>query len=160
MLRIDEEFILELPVEKIFDYVHEPRNLPEIWSSLIEVKDIQALPNGGYRVRWFYKMVGMRFEGTAENTKLLPNHLIVLETKGGISSTITWTFRSLENMNNATRVTFTIEYKIPVPILGKIAEPIIRKINHQEITLMTTNLQVRLMNLKPQNTLSRILLHR
>ena len=160
MARIDEEFVIEVPVDKIFSYVHEPRNLPEFWSSLIEVKDIQSLPNGGYRVRWIYKMVGMRFEGVAENTTVVPNQLIIIETKGGIISTITWTFRSLENTENATRVTFTIEYKIPVPILGKLAEHIITKINQQEMELMMANLQVRLLNQEPQSVVSRVLFHR
>ena len=160
MARIDKEIILEVPLEKVFGYISEPRNLPEIWPSLMEVTDVQSLPNGGYSARWVYKMVGMRFEGTAENTTVSPNRLIIIETKGGIGSTITWTFRSLENMENAIRVTFAIEYTIPVPILGKFAKPIITKINHQEMKLMIANLQVRLLNLKSQNTLSRILLNR
>ena len=47
----------------------------------------------------------------------------------------------------------TIEYIIPIPLLGKLAEAIILKINEQKVDLMMTNLQVRLMKAKPQNTL-------
>jgi len=140
--RVDKEVIVEAPLEKIFGYISEPSNLPEFWPSLMEVKDIQSLPNGGYSARWVYKMVGMRFGGTGEYTKMVPNKFFVIETKGGIRSTITWTFRSWENI---TKVTLTIEYKIPIPLLGKLAEAIILKINEQEGDLMMANLQARFM---------------
>ena len=154
MTRIDGEVILEVPMEKIFGYISEPRNLPEFWSSVIEVKDVKSLPNGGYSARWFYKMAGMRFEGKGEYTSFFPNKLIVIETTGGIFSTITWTFRSNENI---TKVTFTVEYTVPIPLLGKLAEAIIMKINEQEMNLIMANLQARFMKIKPRNTLSRML---
>ena len=140
--RIDKEVILEVPIEKIFSYISEPRNLPEFWPSLMEVKDVQSLPNGGHSARWIYKMVGMRFEGTGEYTRMFPNQFFVIETKGGIRSTITWTFRSWKNK---TRVTLTIEYKVPIPLLGKLAEAIIVKMNEQEGDLILANLQARFM---------------
>ena len=66
MLRIDKEVTVNAPIEQIFNYISEPSNPPEFWPSLMEIKDIQSLPNGGYSARWTYKMLGMRFEGTAE----------------------------------------------------------------------------------------------
>ncbi|MFC1958492.1 SRPBCC family protein [Chloroflexota bacterium] len=140
MARVDKEVTIEAPLEDIFGYISDLSNLPEIWPSLIEIKDVQSLPSGGYSARWVYKMVGMRFEGTAEYTEIVPNQWLVIETQGGISSTITWTFRSRENI---TRVTLTIEYKVPIPLLGKLAEAIIVKMNDQEGDLITANLQAR-----------------
>ena len=99
MARLDKEVTIEAPLENIFGYISDPRNLPEIWPSLIEVIDVQSLPNGGYSARWVYKMVGMRFEGTGEYTKMVPNKFFVIATKGGISSIITWTTRSKEKMS-------------------------------------------------------------
>ena len=154
MARIDREVLLEVPIEKIFAYLSEPGNLPEFWSSLVEVKEVQSLPNGGYRARWVYKMVGRRFEGTGECTRMFPNNFFVIETKGGIKSTLTWTFRSKEDI---TKVTLTIEYKIPIPLLGKLAEAIILKINEQEADLIMANLQARFLKTKPSSTLARIL---
>jgi uncharacterized membrane protein len=140
--RVEKEVTLQAPIEQIFGYISEPSNLPEFWPSLIEVKDIQSLPNGGYSGRWVYKMAGMRFEGTAEYTKIAPNLYLVVETRGGIRSTITWTFRSKEDI---TRVTLTIEYKVPIPLLGKLAEAIIVKMNDQEGDVMMAHLQARFM---------------
>ncbi len=142
MAKVEKEVTVNVPIEKIFRFISEPSNLPEFWPSLMEIKDVQSLPNGGYSARWVYKMAGMRFEGTGEYTQIVPNKSFVIETKGGIRSTITWTFRSRANI---TRVTLTIEYKIPIPLLGKLAEAIIVKMNDQEGDLMMANLQARFM---------------
>lgn len=142
MAKVEKEVTVKAPIEEVFRYISEPSNLPEFWPSLMEIKDVQSLPNGGYTARWVYKMLGMRFEGEGEYTKITPNHWIVIETKGGISSTITWTFRSKED---TTRVTLTIEYKVPVPLLGKLAEAIIVKMNDQEGDLMMAHLRTRFM---------------
>jgi len=140
MAKIDKEVWVEAPIEKIFGYISDPRNLPEFWPSLMEIKDVQSLPNGGYSARWVYKMLGMRFEGTGEYTQIVPHRFFVIETKGDIRSTIAWTVRSLENK---TRVTLTIDYKVPVPLLGKLAEYIALKMNEQEADLIMANLQAR-----------------
>lgn len=142
MAKVEKEVTINAPLEKIFSYVSEPSNLPEFWPSLMEIKDVQSLPNGGYSAQWVYKMAGMRFEGTGEYTKVAPNQYFVIETKGGIGSIITWTFRSRKNR---TRVTLTIEYKVPIPLLGKLAEAIIVKMNEQEGDLVMANLQARFM---------------
>ncbi len=142
MATVAKEVTVNAPIEKVFSYISDPRNLPEIWPSLMEVKDIQSLPNGGYRLQWVYKMVGRLFKGIGEYTEIFPNQWFVIETKGGIRSTITWTFRYKENR---TRVTFTVEYKVPIPLLGKVAEAIVVRMNDQEGDLMMAHLRARFM---------------
>jgi uncharacterized membrane protein len=142
LARVEKEVTLKVPIEEIYSYIFELRNLPEVWPSLMEIKDVQSLTKGGYRFGWLYKMVGMRFEGTGEYTEIVPNQWFVIKTKGGIRSTITFTFRS---NGNSTRVNFTVEYKVPIPLLGKIAEAIIVRMNDQEGDLMMVNLGVRFM---------------
>ena len=65
MAKAVKTITINAPVEKVFGYVSEPTNLPEIWPSLVESTDVQPLPNGGHSSRWVYKMAGMRFEGTS-----------------------------------------------------------------------------------------------
>ena len=142
MAKVDKEIWIEAPLEKIFGYISQPSNMPEFWHSLMEIKDVQRLTNGGYSARWVYKMLGVRFEGEAEYTQIVPNQFFVIETKGGVQSTIAWTVRSWENK---TRVTLTIDYKVPVPLLGKLAEFIILRMNEQEADLIMANLQARFM---------------
>ena len=62
-------------MEKVFEYVDDAHNLPEIWPSMVEVSDVERLPNGGNKMRWVYKMAGMRFEGTSEDrVRCQPTH--------------------------------------------------------------------------------------
>ena len=142
MAKVDKEVWIEAPLDKIFNYISHPSNMPEFWPSLIEIKDIQTLPNGGYSALWVYKMLGMRFDGKAEYTRIAPNEFFVIETTGDIKSTIVWTFRSRENK---TRVTFTVDYKVPMPLLGKLAEVIVTRMNDHEGDLIMANLQTRFM---------------
>jgi len=140
MAKIERVAIVNARIETIFGYINELNNWLEFWPSLMDLIDIQPLPNGGYSARWVYKMAGMRFEGTGEYTSVTPKHWLIIKTKGGVRSTITWTFRS---WGNRTRVFLTIDYQVPIPILGKLAEVIVVKMNEQEADLIMRNIQVR-----------------
>jgi len=49
--KVEKEVTVNARIEKIFSYISEPSNLPEFWPSLMEIKDVQSLPNGGYSAR-------------------------------------------------------------------------------------------------------------
>ena len=63
MAKDEKSINISAPPAKIFEYINVPTNLPEIWPSMVEAKDVEPLPNGGNSFRWVYKMAGMRFEG-------------------------------------------------------------------------------------------------
>ena len=132
---------IKSPVEKIFNYISEPTNQPEIWPSLIEIKDVERLPDGNTKNRWVYKMAGIRFEGTSEGVEYVPNRRIVSKTKGGVVSTQTWTFQP---EGDETKVTFEVDYTVPIPLLGKLAETIILKMNEHEGEIILANLKARM----------------
>ena len=140
MKKIVKTGTIKAPVEKIFDYISEPSNLPEIWPSLVEVKDVQRLTDGT-KFRWVYKMAGIHLEGTTENVESIANQRIVSKTKGGVESTQTWMFQP---EGDGTKVTFEVEYTVPIPVLGKLAEAIIVKMNEQEGEAILANLKTRM----------------
>jgi uncharacterized protein YndB with AHSA1/START domain len=140
LARIDKEVTVNSPIERVFNYVSNPHNWPEFWPSLLGVKDVQLLPNGGYSATYEHKMAGMQFTGAGECIEHVPNQWISIQTKGGIRSTITCTFRSIEAR---TRITLTIDYQVPVPLLGKLAEFVVLKMNEHEAELVMVNLQAR-----------------
>ena len=141
MTTVDQEIMVQAPLEKIFNFVIKPSNLPQIWPSLIEIKDEQSLPNGRYRAKWVYKMGGIHFQGTSEVTDIIPNCWFTSKTWGAINSTITWTFRAKDSK---TRITVTTDYQVPVRGLNRLAEAVIVKMNEQEANLMLTNLRAKL----------------
>ena len=102
---------------------------------------MQSLPNGGHSFRWTYKMAGMRLEGATEDTEVIANQRVVSKSKGGVDSTITWT---LQPEGKGTKVTFEVDYTVPIPLLGKLAESVIVKVNEQEAVTILANLKARM----------------
>lgn len=141
MAKLQKSVFINAAPEKVFGYVNVPTNLPEIWPSMIEARDVEKLPNGGNRFTWAYKMAGMRFEGTSEDTECVDCERVVSVTKGGIESTIDWRFHP---EGNGTRTTFEAEYTVPIPLLGKLAESLIVRQNQNEMEVLLANLKDRM----------------
>jgi len=141
MAKLEKSILIDAPVEKVFEYINVPTNLPEVWPSMVEAKDIQKLPNGGNRFRWVYKMAGMRFEGLSVDTDVVPNQKVVSKTEGGLESIVTW---DLQTQGESTKVRFLAEYTVPIPLLGKLAEAFIVRQNEHEAEVILANLKDRM----------------
>jgi uncharacterized protein YndB with AHSA1/START domain len=141
MAKLEKSIFINAPAEKVFGYINMPANLPEIWPSMIEATDIEKLPNGGNRFKWAYKMAGVRFEGTSEDTECVDCERVVSETKGGINSKMVWSF---EPEADGTRATFEAEYTVPIPLVGKVAENFIVRQNLNEADVLLANLKDRM----------------
>ena len=141
MAKLIKTVTINAPVEEVFNYAEDPNPLPEFWSSLIEVNNVQRLPNGGTSHGWVYKMAGIRFEGNTVTTEYDPLHRSVHKTEGGIKSTQAWTFKAEDGM---TQVTVETEYNIPIPLLGKLAEAFLVKLNEREAETLLANLKARM----------------
>ena len=139
MAKITRTFTINAPVEKVFSFAAEdPTNLPKIYPSLIEVKNIKPSPAGGYNFSWIYKMAGMRFEGATETIEYITNQRIVTKSTKGLESTFVYTY---EPEDSGTKLTMEIEYTVPIPLLGKLAEAIIVKLNQNEADVLIANLK-------------------
>jgi uncharacterized membrane protein len=141
MTTLKKTIVVNVPAEKIYNYVQDPLTALEYWPSMMDIRDIQKLPNGGSKFHWTYKMAGMRLEGTSEDTELIPNRKAVSKSTGGIDSVVTWSF---EPAGGGTRVDFSVDYTIPMPVIGKLAESVIVKLNDHEATTIVANIKARL----------------
>lgn len=142
MTKVERAITINAPVEKVFDYMTEATNLPEIWPSMVEVKDVKRTPEHiGTTFQWVYKMAGMRFEGSSTVIEYVANQREVTKSERGIPSTFVWTYQPEDG---GTRLTVEVEYTIPVPLLGKLAEAFIAKQNEHEAEVMLANLKARM----------------
>ncbi len=141
MAKLEKSVTIKAPVEKVFDFMADPKNYPEVWPSMVEVKDVQPSPTGGNNFSWTYKMAGMRFEGTSETTEYIANQRTVAENKKGIPSKFTWIYKPEAG---GTNLTVQVEYTVPVPLLGKLAEAFIIKQNENEMDVLFANLKARM----------------
>jgi len=142
MAKVERTITINAPVEKVFGYMTEPTTLPEIWPSMVEVKDVKRTPEHiGTTFQWVYKMAGMRFEGSSTVIEYVANQREVTKSERGIPSTFVWTYQPEDG---GTRLTVEVEYTIPVPLLGKLAEAFIAKQNEHEAEVMLANLKARM----------------
>jgi hypothetical protein len=119
----------------------------------VEVKDIQHTPGGELSsCKWTYKMAGMRYEGTTEITESIPNQRAVIKDSRGIQGTRIMTFESQEG---GMLLTVDVEYIIPIPSVGKLAEPFILRQNENEADTFLANLKARMEN-KSKHILAKV----
>ena len=139
MVSIDKEIMIKAPVEKIFNFVIKSSNLVQLWPSLLEVNNEKLLPNDGYSARWVYKMAGIIFKGKSQCTDVAPYRWISVKCEGTVDSTMTWTFRTKDSIS--TKVTITLDYQVHLPLLNRLAENTIIKMNDRESELVLGNLR-------------------
>jgi uncharacterized membrane protein len=142
MATVKKTISINAPVEKVYGYMADPTNLPEIWPSMVEVKDVKKTPDGAVSsYNWVYKMAGMRFEGTSETSEAVANQRVVVKSATGIPNRFVWTYQPEDG---GTKLTVEVEYTIPVPVLGKLAEAFVVKQNEHEADVMLANLKARM----------------
>ena len=104
---------------------------------MIEVRNITG-SGVGQRFEWTYKMLGIQFKGETEVTEVIQNERCVEKTKAGIESTWVYTYEPHEG---GTKLSMDIDYKVPVPVLGKLAEKLVLKTNEREAELALENIK-------------------
>lgn len=135
MMKVDERIVIDVAPEVVFAYVTDPAKMAEWLPSMVETRNIVGTGEG-QQYEWTYKMVGILFRGQTVVVEHVPNRLAVLQTIGAADST--WTF-DVEPTDGGTRLRLTIEYEVPVPVLGKLAERIISKRDARTIRLGLAN---------------------
>ncbi|HET8724824.1 MAG TPA: SRPBCC family protein [Anaeromyxobacteraceae bacterium] len=142
MERIKRTVFIEAPPAKVFSYLMDPRNLPEIWPSMVEVSNVKTSPDGATESNDFtYKMAGMKLEGHTRFVDVERDRRIVWKSEGGIKSTIRWTFTP---HGFGTDIVDEVEYELPANLLTRLAAPFVRRINEHEADACVQNLKVRM----------------
>lgn len=137
MAMINRTIDVRAPVEKVFAYVADPMATLEWMVSMMEVSDVRG-SGIGTRFHWKYKMAGIPFQGEAVRTDEVPNERFVVENEAGIPSTFMWSFTQHDE---GTKVDLEVDYTIPVPVLGKLAEKLVLRRNEREADLWMENIK-------------------
>jgi len=140
MARIERTVHIDAPVEAVFEYSAKVASIPEWYTSLLEVRNASA-PRAatGVTYEWSFKMIGARFDGTAEYTQVIPNERSKSRTEGGIPSQ--WDF-AYERDGGGTKLTVSVDYTVPGKLLGKIADKLfIERRNASDLEHSIANLK-------------------
>ncbi|HET7502526.1 MAG TPA: SRPBCC family protein [Kofleriaceae bacterium] len=138
MASIRRSISVRAPVGRVFDYVADPSHLPEIWPSLVAVRNVHDHPTGK-SFDWDYKLMGMKFQGHSDPVELVPNERLVSRSKNGIPNTFRWMYA---DRDDHTEVTLEVEYQVPV--LGRLAEGLVGRVNEREAETLLKNLKRKL----------------
>lgn len=140
MKLITKTVSINASASQVYEFASNPKNLPEIWPSLIEVSNIKNGPEGADSFDWVYKMAGVHLKGHSDALKRVPDKYSELESKAGVKNHMIWTY---DEKGGRTDVTLKVEYDIPIPLIGKLAESVLVKLNEREIGVMLENLKER-----------------
>jgi uncharacterized protein YndB with AHSA1/START domain len=140
MPTINNSTNISAPVEKVFAYVTDPTTLTEWVVGTTEVTDVTG-SGVGQHFHWKYNMLGVPLRGESTVREHVPNERRVVQSKGGATST--WTL-TLAPHEGGAKLDLQIDYTIPVPVLGKLAEQLVLKRNQREADLSMENIKQRM----------------
>jgi uncharacterized membrane protein len=138
MATIRRSISIRAPVEQVFDYVADPTHLPDIWPSLVAVRNVEAHA-AGKSFDWDYKLMGIAFHGHSEPVEQIRNERQVTRSANGIPSTFRWLYA-----RHADRTEVTLEVDYQVPVLGRLAEGLVGRVNAREAETLLENLRRKL----------------
>jgi len=111
---------IEAPVEEVFDYALDIRNLWVIPD--VGLADVQQRPGGvGSTAKVFNHFLGLHFEMTLEILEVVRPEKIVLKITSNTPDRPLWTL-TFEPGEDSTTVTMTGEWHINVPGIGATME--------------------------------------
>ena len=142
MTKVKKSILVHAPAAEVYNYLIDYNNQPDWIPSTVEVWHGSGT-GVGQRFKWKYKMAGVLIEGESIVTEVIQDKRLGFQTKGAVASD--WLLL-LEEKDGGTEVELHIEYTIPVPVLGKVAEKIVLKRNEKEADLAMENLKMILEN--------------
>ncbi|MBM4280986.1 MAG: hypothetical protein FJ137_09560 [Deltaproteobacteria bacterium] len=125
---------LNAPVDWVFVFLTAPGQLVEVMPSLAEVANAEEKPDGGHSFDSVYKMASLCLHGHSATSMVEPNKRVIVKTTGGIPSTFD---DGYEVVGKGMRRTLTIDDTSPGAVLGKLAEPIVHRVNEHEAEVKT-----------------------
>jgi len=139
MIRSEDSIEINVPVEVVFAHLSDPMNMVEDLPSVVEVKDIRGQGKGmTYTV--IYKVLGVRLFMPCEVTEYIPQKRITIRSE---KTNVTWAL-CFDPTEKGCRFSSWCEYEVPIPLVGKLAEPILKKMNEREWEAVDVNLKAKL----------------
>lgn len=139
MATLTRTVIIDAPVEEVFDYALDIRNLWDIPD--YGLADVALKPDGvGSNARIFGHFLGFHLEMTLEYTEVVPLERIVAKVSGIGLDNPTWTF-TFEPVDGGTRLTANGEWHINVPAVGAPMEGVMARGHKDFIQILVTNVK-------------------
>lgn len=123
MLRQTNDIVIHASPTDVFAYVNQPRTMPDWMIDVVDVRNVVG-HGEGLQYDFTYKMVGIPLRGQNVLVEYVENELAVHQSIGMFRST--WQV-VVEPVRGATRLTLSLDYSIPFPVLEKLAETAVKR---------------------------------
>ncbi len=137
MASYEGSIVVNAPVSEVFAYANAPSTMPDWMSALIEARNVDG-SGAGLQWEWTYKMAGVHVRGQSVIVDYILNECATHQGIGMLS--VDWT-TMVEPHDGGTKLTAKLEYTIPVPVLGRLAEHLTIRRNARELDASLLNLK-------------------
>ena len=132
-----DSILIHAAPNDVFAYVDDPTELPTWLPAMIEVRNVVGT-GLGQQYEYTYKMGGLQLRGQNVVIEHVPNERGVHQVLGMISAL--WDY-SVEPHPDGTVLNIEVEYTIPIPVLGRLAERLAIKQNAASFELALINVK-------------------
>lgn len=134
MQTIEKSITIQATPQDVYAFLRDPENMPRWMSSLSRVRNVHG-EGVGQTYDWTYSMAGIPLDGNTVVLEDVAGEHVKTRTRGGVDST--WLI-TLRGDGTSTEVVLRVDYEVPIPVLGALAEKLIVSRNERE---MEANLQ-------------------
>jgi len=132
-----DSIVIHAPFEDVFSYVDDPHQLPTWLPGMVEVRNV--IGTGlGQQYEYTYKMAGVLLRGQNVVIEHVPNERGLHQIIGMISAL--WDY-SVEPYAEGTVLNLEVEYSVPIPVLGRLAERLAIRQNTASFELALINVK-------------------
>ena len=144
MTKIEKTVVIEAPLEKVYDFAADWRNLKRYFVYVDDIKPNSEKTSGEgarftLRVRFLGRMLTSEWECTEFVEKAGWSFNVTLMGQKAVK---VWRFASV---NSSTKVTFTLEYKPSPPLIGQLLDVLLVKPQWKKLYEQSFNELKRLM---------------
>jgi carbon monoxide dehydrogenase subunit G len=140
MSEIHKSATIEASVERVFDFVDDPQNMPSYVPNVQRVEDVQRSERRlGDSFRVIYKVLGITFDEKFTVSEYQRPNGSKSSFEGGMKGTFAWAF---EREGLSTRVDVDVEYQLAGGPVGKAVDALLlERTNEKTIEQMLQNLR-------------------
>jgi len=143
MAVLEKTCTINAPVDKVFSFLIKPENWKKIDPKIIEITDVQSLPNGGYRFSCKYKIVGglhyafdIEYTGVKSNERFSYRYTCCKYIK--VDEVLSFT-----SENGKTNLTYKIISNVHIPLINALLEKLFMKMYEPMLPTFLDNLKAK-----------------
>lgn len=128
---IEDDVLIDAPIEAVYRYLSEPENSLTILPNLTDVRNVRPLESGGYEGEFTFRLLEIELTGRFQDIELEPPERRVYTITGDAEAEVV---NELASVDGGTRFRMSIDYEpFHDGLLGRITRPMADRFFRREI---------------------------